>query len=266
MKLPKDLISCRVIDLGLVDYKQAYDFQQKVLGERIKGFCFDTLILCEHSPVITLGRLARINNILAEKATLNSLGVETISVNRGGDITFHGPGQLVAYPIFNLANHRKDLRDFLNKLEQVAIELLKHFDCFAYSREGFRGAWVGDRKIASIGIGVKKWVSFHGLAININTNLDFFSLIKPCGLDVAMTSLAKESNSKIDINTAKSILIDKFKSIFGLQLEIAYPSSSANEAMADFGACPAVRRGCSQKGKAKNLSADNSTKLIVKAA
>jgi lipoate-protein ligase B len=180
------------------------------------------LILCEHFPVFTLGRLGKVENILADKESLKSKGLEIISVNRGGDITFHGPGQLVAYPIFNLANYKKDLRYFLNKLEEVAIEFLKHFGCFAYAKKGFTGVWLQEKKIASIGIGVKRWVSFHGLAININTDLHFFSVIKPCGLDVEMTSLSQAVNRKINMDTAKKVIAERFKALFGFNLNPPY--------------------------------------------
>lgn len=216
------MISCKVVDLGLIGYREAFNFQQEVLQQRIKGERPDTLILCEHFPVFTLGRLGKPENILADRDTLNKLGLEMISVNRGGDITFHGPGQLVIYPIFDLAEYGKDLRSFLNSLEQVAIEFLRYLGCFAYSRSGFRGVWVGNKKIASIGIGVKKWVSFHGLAINISTALDFFSLIKPCGLDISMTSLSQEIVSEVDMALAKELIIDKFKDTFGLMLNTPY--------------------------------------------
>lgn len=180
------------------------------------------MILCEHLPVFTLGRLAKRENILADEETFKSQNLKIIPINRGGDITFHGPGQLVVYPIFDLNRQKKDLRFFLNRLEQVIIEFLRYFGCQASRKIGFTGVWLEDKKIASIGIGVKKWVSFHGLAVNINSDLSFFSLIKPCGLNVEMTSLSKIKNYKIDLELAKRIITEKFAIIFNLNLDAPY--------------------------------------------
>ncbi len=192
--------------------------QLEILGQRIQDKCPDTLILCEHPAVFTSGRLGREENILAGKEALEKADLEVLRVNRGGDITFHGPGQLVVYPIFDLTSHKKDLKYFLSKLEETAIKFLRDFGCSAFSKSGFTGVWVGNKKIASLGIAVKKWVSFHGLAININTNLAYFSLIKPCGLDVEMTSLSDILKYKINMEQAKKALVDKFISVFGLEL------------------------------------------------
>jgi lipoate-protein ligase B len=204
--------------LGLVEYTQAFQFQQDILEQRTKDSCPDALIICEHLPVFTLGRLGKPENLFAEKEDLESLGLKVISVNRGGDITFHGPGQLVVYPVFDLKRHKQDLKYFLNNLEQAIIEFLKYFDCLSLRKNGFTGVWVGSEKIASIGICVKRWVSFHGLAVNINTDLSYFSLIKPCGLNCRMTSLQEIKKSKISMNLAKKIMVDKFQKVFGLEL------------------------------------------------
>ncbi len=205
-----------------MEYQQAIDFQNDVLNKRIQGMCPDTLILCEHLPVFTLGRLGSITNILAGEERLRSQGLPLIRTNRGGDITFHGPGQLVVYPIFDLTKRKKDLRYYLNKLEEVIIEFLKDFGCFAGTKDGFTGVWFKERKIASIGIGVKKWVSFHGLAVNVNTDLGLFSLIKPCGLNVKMTSLSQILNHKVNMETVKRRIIAKFETVFGLNLNMPY--------------------------------------------
>lgn len=222
LNLPEALIPCKIVDLDLVDYRQSFAFQLDVLAKRMCNQCPDTLILCEHFSVYTLGRLGKRENILVKEEELKRQGIEIIRISRGGDITFHGPGQLVIYPIFNLAQHKKDLKFFLHKLEEVTVEFLKHFGCFAYAKSGFTGAWVGEKKIASIGIAVKKWISFHGLAININTDLGFFSLIKPCGLNVQMTSLAEVINKKINLEQAKKIILEKFEAVFGLNYAISY--------------------------------------------
>ncbi len=216
---PKALIPCKIVDLGLIDYNRALRIQQEILSQRIAGFFKDTLILCEHLPVFTLGRMGRMENILADEKALAERGLQVISTNRGGDITFHGPGQLVAYPVFDLTEQQKDLRFFLERLEQVAIDFLEYFGLQASRKQRFTGAWFRGEKIASIGIGVKKWVSFHGLAINVNTDLEYFSLIKPCGLNVRVTSLKEINHCEINMELAKKILIEKFQEVFGLKIE-----------------------------------------------
>lgn len=215
----KGLNDCNIIDLGLIAYNDAFQFQLKKLNERINNKCCDILIICEHPAVFTLGRLANKENILTDEDALASQNLKVIRVNRGGDVTFHGPGQLVAYPIFDLAKYKKDLRYFLNRLEETAIQFLKYFGVEVFRRTNSIGAWFNDYKIASIGIGVKKWVSFHGLAININTDLRYFSYIKPCGLDIKMTSLQGIKHYKINMQHAKRIIVDKFASIFGLKID-----------------------------------------------
>jgi len=135
-------------------------------------------------------------------------------IDRGGDITYHGPGQLVVYTILNLSKHKKDLKFFLSSLEEVIIDFLEEFGIIAKRRLGYTGVWVGDEKIASIGIGVKRWVSFHGLAINLNTSLKFFSMIKPCGLEIETTSIEKIIGKKINLFLAKKIFLQKFVRTF----------------------------------------------------
>lgn len=172
------------------------------------------MIFCQHPHTITLGRLAKEENILADKELLKQKGVKIFFTDRGGDVTYHGPGQLVIYPIFNLARHGKDLKKFLNQLEQVVIDFLQNFGIKGIRNKGFTGAWVEDKKIASIGIGVKKWITFHGVAININTDLEYFSLIRPCGLNKEMTSLRQILGRKIELAEAKSVIIDCFRRNF----------------------------------------------------
>lgn len=200
-----------------MDYDQAYRIQQETLQGVIKAGCH-TLILCEHSPVFTLGRLAIEENFLFSKSTIEKRGAKIIRIDRGGEVTFHGPGQLVVYPIFDLQDFGKDLKLFMNELEQVAIDLLHHFDIVANRFPGQRGVWVKDQKIASIGIGVKKWISYHGMAININTDLRYFSMIKPCGLDVPMTSMSALKGQEFDLNSVKEQMIKCFCDHFQLEL------------------------------------------------
>lgn len=218
MNTSQKLNACTITDLGLINYQDAYRIQQDFV-ERVIAGKEQKLILCEHPPVLTLGRLADEKNFLVSQEMIKQKGVTIQYINRGGDITLHSPGQLVIYPILNLVQYGKDLRAYLHKLEQVAIDLLGGFDIVANRFPGQTGVWVGDNKIVSIGIGVKKWVSFHGLAINVNTQLDLFSLIRPCGLDVKMTSISEIKKEEIDMKIVKDKLLEVFKENFSLNIK-----------------------------------------------
>ncbi len=202
-------------DLGLIDYQKGLNLQRKTVQEVIQGGN-NTILLCEHPPVFTLGRLAAENNFFIPQQQITEQGIQIVRIDRGGEVTLHSPGQLVTYPIFNLNHFGRDLKVFLHKLEQVAIDLLQDFDIVAHRILGQRGVWVGKDKIASIGIGVKKWVSFHGMAVNVNTDLDLFSLIRPCGLDVKMTSISRIKNQLIDMDDVKKRMIKCFCDQFNL--------------------------------------------------
>jgi lipoate-protein ligase B len=146
---------------------------------------------------------------------MRRLGIDFYAVDRGGDITYHGPGQLVVYPIFDLSRYKKDLKYFLNQLEETIIRFLRIYNIGAKRKSGFTGVWIGDKKIASIGIAVKKWITYHGMAININPDLRYFSFIRPCGLDIKMTSVSQVLNHEIEIDRElKQNLINKFKEVF----------------------------------------------------
>ena len=208
---------CQIKDLGFIDYPLAYHIQEQTVREVIEGGV-STLLICEHPPIFTLGRLATEDNILLPKSEIENKEIKILRINRGGEITFHGPGQLVIYPILQLKHLGKDLKFYMDQLEQVAIDLLERFDIVANRIPGERGVWVKTKKIASIGIGVRKWVSFHGMAINVNTELRYFSMIKPCGLDVKMTSMAEIKGRTIDLNLVKEEVIKSFVKNFGLDL------------------------------------------------
>ncbi len=190
-------------DLELISYAEAYKIQMKTVNEVIGGER-NTLLLCEHPAVLTLGRMAAEQNILVSLEELSKRKVELIKIDRGGEVTLHNPGQLVVYPILNLNEYGRDLKAYLHQLEQVAIDLLGDFDILARRIEGQRGVWAGNRKIASIGIGVKKWVSYHGIAINVCNDLNLYSIIRPCGLDVQMASIEGLKASKINMTDVKN--------------------------------------------------------------
>lgn len=209
-----------VRDLGLIDYDAAYRIQKECVEGVIVGGA-QTILLCEHPAVITLGRMSREANILDRKA-IDRAGIRIIPIDRGGDVTLHAPGQLVVYPILNLANWRRDLHWYLHQLEQVAVDLLGSFGIVASRISGRTGVWVGGKKIASIGIGIRKWISFHGLAINVNTDVNLFALIKPCGLDAPMTTMAVLQGKPVEIKKVKENVFACFCQNFGLMVNDGY--------------------------------------------
>jgi lipoate-protein ligase B len=202
-----------VEDWGIVDYTTAYQRQRKIVDAVIAGGT-GRLIFCEHRPVLTMGRLFQANSLLYTKEEISDRGVDLQTVDRGGDITLHAPGQLVIYVIMDLNLYERDLKAYLEKLEQVAVDLLRDFGILAVSVPGKRGVFVGLEKITSIGIGVRKWVSYHGLGVNINTDLSLFSLIKPCGLDVQMTTMKKLLKKAVPMDEVKKKWVENFTSAF----------------------------------------------------
>jgi lipoyl(octanoyl) transferase len=183
-----------VVDLGLLPYADALALQRDVARARIAGAIDDDLLLLvEHPPVITLGRSSKEAHMLATPEYLRGRGVELFEVERGGDVTFHGPGQLVGYPIIDLKQHRRDLHWYLRQVEQLLIDTLATFGLVGGRRPPYTGVWIEDRKIASIGVHARDWVTWHGFALNVTTDLRYFDLIVPCGIQaVTMTSMTAE--------------------------------------------------------------------------
>ncbi|UCD23482.1 MAG: lipoyl(octanoyl) transferase LipB [Gemmatimonadota bacterium] len=183
-----------VVGLGQMAYEKALDLQRQLADARITGTVErDLLLLVEHPPVITLGRSFAVHSLPTSRDALRARGIDLFEIERGGDITFHGPGQLVGYPIFDLKQHREDVHWFLRQLEESIIRTLASFGIVSGRRDKYTGVWIDDRKIASIGIHVKKWVTWHGFALNVTTDLSYFDLIVPCGIpDVIMTSIHRE--------------------------------------------------------------------------
>ncbi len=175
-------------------YAEALELQRSVARDRITGAIpQDVLLLVEHPPVVTLGRSAKQANLVASPEFLATRGVELFEVERGGDITFHGPGQLVGYPVIDLKRHRQDLHWFLRQVEEGVIRTLSRYGIPGERSTGYTGVWTGGRKIASIGVHARDWVTWHGFALNVSTDLSYFDLMVPCGIqDVEMTSIAKE--------------------------------------------------------------------------
>jgi lipoyl(octanoyl) transferase len=183
-----------VQDLGRGSYAEVLELQRRLCRQRISGdISEDILLLVEHEPVVTLGRGVRPGSLPLTPANLEARGLQVFEVERGGDVTFHGPGQLVGYPIIDLRKHREDLHWYLRRLEAGLIQGLAAMGIEGSTAAGLTGVWTGGRKIASIGIHVKQWVTFHGFAVNVTTDMAYFDLIVPCGIpNVVMTSVSRE--------------------------------------------------------------------------
>jgi len=202
-------------DLGLIGYKEAWDLQYEIFNLRVKNEINDILLLLEHPHTYTLGKTADRNNLVSNNAELNEKKISVFDIDRGGDITYHGPGQIVGYPIIDLNNWQKDTHKYLRALEEVIIKTMNHFDIEGSRKKGLTGVWINDKKIAAIGIKVSRWVTMHGFALNVNTDLSLFNGIIPCGIkDKAVTSMESELGKNFDIAEVKSILTDEFKKIF----------------------------------------------------
>ena len=182
------------VPLGRVAYEEALELQRHIARDRISGALpQDVLLLVEHPPVVTLGRASKGKHLIASPEFLRSKGVELFEVERGGDVTFHGPGQLVGYPIVDLKRHRLDLHWYLRKIEEALINTLADYDIVGERNPSFTGVWTKGKKIASIGVHARDWVTWHGFALNVTTDLSYFDLMVPCGIDgVVMTSIARE--------------------------------------------------------------------------
>lgn len=173
---------CELHYLGLTSYAEALELQQSLVEARKRDEIPDTLLLLEHPHVITLGRAANPANVLADEEARAARGVELFETGRGGDVTYHGPGQLVGYPIINLAPDAQDVRRYVRDLEEVLIRAAHDFGVTAARINGLTGVWVGDAKLAAIGVRISRWVTMHGFAFNVTTDLDYFRLIVPCGM------------------------------------------------------------------------------------
>jgi lipoyl(octanoyl) transferase len=207
-----------VVEPGRVPYGEALALQRDLARRVAAGAAPDTLILCEHPPVVTLGRASRPAHLLLPRDELVRRGVEVVDIERGGDVTYHGPGQLVGYPVLDLRRHGQDLHRYLRALEEVLIRAAAGFGVEAVRAPGKTGVWVGDRKLASIGIHVSRWVSWHGFALNVTEeSLPGFDLIVPCGLaGVRMTALELEARRPVRLAEAATTVVEAFRATFHL--------------------------------------------------
>ena len=205
---------------GRTSYKSTWDIQKKLVEKRRTGSIPDCLILTEHDPVITMGRGTSRRNLLADLATLEARGVELYEIERGGDITFHGPGQLVAYPIIDLTVRGRDVHKYLRDLEHLMIATLMDLGLKAGIKQGLTGVWVDNHKVGAIGVAVSKWVTYHGLALNVNTDLDYFKMINPCGITrYPVGSASQLLGQQLSLDHVAEMLAVNFADLFGYEMD-----------------------------------------------
>jgi lipoyl(octanoyl) transferase len=225
------MTTCLVVDLGFIGYTDAFELQKRIVAARKADAIGDVLLLCEHPHVITLGRSGKRENLLASDRVLEQKGVEFHATNRGGDITYHGPGQIVGYPVIRLSDIRRDVVWYVRMLEEVMIRACADFGVTARREEGKTGAWIDTaansntssatnagaaEKIGAIGVHISRWVTSHGFAFNVATDLRYFELIVPCGIaERKATSLEKVLGRAVKRNEAAPKLVEHFGEIFG---------------------------------------------------
>ena len=222
------------VALGRLEYAEALELQRNIARDRISGTVSqDVLLLVEHPPVVTLGRGSKEKHLVASPEFLRSKGVELFEVERGGDVTFHGPGQLVGYPIMDLKRHRQDLHWYLRTIEAALINTLADYGIKAERKAPYTGVWTQGKKIASIGVHARDWVTWHGFAPNVTTDLSYFDLIIPCGIDgVVMTSIVRELGSEeISQQDVRDRVTAKFAEAFDLTAVVT-PRSALLETVA----------------------------------
>ncbi|NIM18907.1 MAG: lipoyl(octanoyl) transferase LipB [Candidatus Latescibacteria bacterium] len=213
------MIRCSAYDLGCVPYREAFILQRRMVEKLQSGSGEEALILLEHPHVITLGRSASADSLLSDPASLKERGVDVIETDRGGDATYHGPGQLVGYPIFKLEPERRDIRKYVSDIELALIRALADFGIEAGRQTGKRGVWIQRKKIASVGIRISRWVTCHGFALNVNTDLSYFEFINPCGITgCEMTSMQRELGVPISMASVKRQAVERLSEIFDREI------------------------------------------------
>jgi lipoyl(octanoyl) transferase len=185
------MYKCEVRELGRIEYGKGFELQQRLVGQRKQGRISDQLLLLEHPHTITLGRNGHMENLLASEPALRAAGIAFHASDRGGDITYHGPGQVVGYPILDLREWKRDVGAYVRAVEQVMIDALAEFGIVANRLGGCTGAWVDGKKIGAIGVHISRWITSHGFALNVSTDLSYFGYIVPCGLAKPVTSMAQ---------------------------------------------------------------------------
>lgn len=236
------MVNVHFKDLGDIDYKSAWDYQEELLnkGLEIKSRRFkkdvdvepteesidNYFLFCDHPHVYTLGKSGHMDNLLVNNEDLKKLNVSFFKTNRGGDITYHGPGQIVGYPILDLEQFETDLGKYMRNLEEVIIRTIAHYGIEGERLDGSTGVWLNSnepakaRKICAMGVRCSRWITMHGFALNVNTDMSFFDHIVPCGItDKSVTSIQKELGREIDINEVKALLKKEFETVFNVKLE-----------------------------------------------
>jgi lipoyl(octanoyl) transferase len=219
---------CCVWELGRIDYGQALNLQQQLAAQRKLGAVGDHLLLLEHPHVITLGRNGHLENLLASDEIMSRAGISFFPTDRGGDVTYHGPGQLVGYPILDLRDWRRDVGAYVRAVEQSLIDTLAEFGIEAGRIPKLTGVWVGDRKIAAIGVHLSRWVTSHGFALNVNTDLSYFQYIVPCGLTKPVTSMA-QLGVRASLGEVSQVLAAHFGRVFECEMLFEGPVLAATE-------------------------------------
>lgn len=217
--------TCLTYRCGLVPYERAWKWQQKLIQERwsSESNLSDALLVLQHPSVYTLGRRASLNHL---KFDPNDTKHHVVKVDRGGDVTYHGPGQLVMYPILDLRHHRKDLHWYLRQVEQVVIETLKQFDIPSDRIDGLTGVWTNNTKIAAVGTHASKWITMHGLALNVTTDLTAFDHIVPCGIADRRVSRVKDFRSEVTFDQVQETAIQAFADVFQLSIQNVTPQDA----------------------------------------
>jgi lipoyl(octanoyl) transferase len=209
----------RVEQLGLVDYAEGLRLQREKVDQRKAGSIPDTLLLLEHPHVYTLGRNARPENLLMSVEWLASRGAQVFETDRGGDVTYHGPGQLVGYPILDLTQHRRDISWYVRSLEEVFIRTARDYGIETLRCKCAPGVWAGNDKLVAMGVHLSRWVTSHGFAMNVNTDLRYFEWIVPCGIrDKGVTSLANLLDRSVEMDEVTARVIEHFASVFGIEV------------------------------------------------
>ena len=210
----------QLLDLGVMKYHDAWKMQKQLFKEVTENRNSNYLLLTEHPPVITLGKSSHENNIVTNQNILQSKNIDVVEIDRGGDVTFHGPGQIVGYPILNLEHFKKDIHWYLRSIEEVIIQTLDFFEITAKRLDGLTGVWIHNQKICAIGIKVTRWVTMHGFALNVSTQLDYFNHIIPCGIsDKSVTSMEEIKKQKFLTVDVKQKICESFKKIFDIDIE-----------------------------------------------
>lgn len=211
-----------LLNLGLEPYNRALDLQHRLVAARREGRIEDVLLLLEHPPVITLGRRGDESNIVASRELLARLGIEVHRVERGGDVTYHGPGQLIGYPILDLRGHRQDVGWYMHSLEEVLIRALSDFGVEAGRVEGRIGVWIGDKNIAALGARIKEWITYHGFALNVSPDLSHFDLVIPCGLkEFGVTSMKEVLGQAPEMSEVRKSVVQRFSQVFDVEIRQA---------------------------------------------